>query len=116
GRFPYVRGGDATRDVTVGWLVDSRFGDSDGAGTSAVNDRILDALANGVSALTLAVGPGGVAPAELASVLRGVHLDLAPLALDAGTAVADAAAALWALLDQDPPSRPEKVRVGLGAA
>ncbi|WP_182347532.1 methylmalonyl-CoA mutase family protein [Tomitella gaofuii] len=118
GGFPYVRGGDATRDVTVGWLVDARFGggSDDAAGAAALNERILDALANGVSAVTLAMGPGEIAPGDLPAVLRGVHLDLAPVALDAGVATVDAARALFALLDDAPAERPDAVRASLGAA
>ncbi|QDQ97408.1 methylmalonyl-CoA mutase small subunit [Tomitella fengzijianii] len=117
GSFPYVRGGDATRDVTVGWLVDTRFGDDGGsADPAALNDRILDALTNGVSAVTLAVGPGAVAAGDLAAVLRGVHLDLAPVAIDAGAGTAEAASALFAHLDETPPERPGSVRASLGAA
>ncbi|GAA4814046.1 methylmalonyl-CoA mutase family protein [Tomitella cavernea] len=120
GSFPYVRGGDATRDVTVGWLVDARFGGADddndpAAEPAALNERILDALANGVSAVTLAMGPGEIAPGDLPAVLRGVHLDLAPVALDAGAAAVDAARALFALLDDAPAERPDAVRASLGA-
>src|SRR5699024_10776044 len=107
---------DASRDVNVGWLVDSRFGASGGAGASALNEQILDALANGVSALTIAVGPGAVAPGDLQTVLRGVHLGLAPVALDAGSTVGDAADSLYALLDGDPPAQPGNGRVSLGAS
>ena len=39
---------------------------------------------NGVTSIWLAVGEGGTAVADLPAVLDGVHLDLAPVVLDAG--------------------------------
>ncbi|AOW94605.1 methylmalonyl-CoA mutase [Rhodococcus sp. WMMA185] len=100
GTFPYVRGVDATRDVNTGWLVSGRFGDgNDAAAVADVNRSILDSLENGVSALWLAVGCGNLPVRSLESALDGVLLDLAPLTLDAGSDVALAARALFALLD-----------------
>ncbi|ETT26949.1 methylmalonyl-CoA mutase [Rhodococcus aetherivorans] len=95
GSFPFVRGGSATRDVNTGWLVSARFGDTAGD----VNERILDALENGVSALWLRVGADGIAIAGLPAALDKVLFDLAPVTLDAGADTAAAAAALYALLD-----------------
>ncbi|NGP05226.1 methylmalonyl-CoA mutase small subunit [Rhodococcus sp. 14C212] len=113
GSFPFVRGGSATRDVNTGWLVSARFGDTAGD----VNERILDALENGVSALWLRVGTDGVAIADLPAALDKVLFDLAPVTLDAGADTAAAAAALYALLDArtDVADR-AAVRLHLGAA
>src|SRR5699024_1773918 len=92
GTFPYVRGTDAQRDVTAGWHVDVRYGD-DGSSAAEVNEQILDGLANGVSAVTLSCA-GGLGADAIGTVLRGVHLDLAPVSLDFGDRTADAAQAL----------------------
>ena len=80
GEWPFVRGGDALRDVKSGWKVAEAF---PVAGQKAVTDgngAVLVALTEGVSALVLRVGaPGGVAPAELDRLLEGVFLDLVPV-------------------------------------
>ncbi|WP_084611799.1 methylmalonyl-CoA mutase small subunit [Tomitella biformata] len=120
GRFPFVRGRDGNRDVTVGWHVTARFGQRD-ASPAVVNEAILDALASGVSALWLAitpgtVSPGALTPADLPAVLREVLLDLAPVTLDAGTEVAAAAESLYAILEATVVADRAAVRIGLGAA
>ncbi|QDC14689.1 methylmalonyl-CoA mutase small subunit [Rhodococcus ruber] len=113
GSFPFVRGGSAVRDVNTGWLVSARFGDTPGE----VNERILDALENGVSALWLRVGADGIAIADLPAALDRVLLDLAPLTLDAGADTAAAAGALYALLDaRTDVAERAAVRLHLGAA
>src|SRR5690606_38262574 len=58
GAFPYVRGGDATRDPQRGWFVGAFAGEDD---AEATNRAILTGLENGVSAVALGVGPYGVA-------------------------------------------------------
>ncbi len=96
GQWPFVRGGDALRDVKTGWRVAEAFP----AGVSAaadVNGAILVGLTEGVSALVLRVGPDGTASADLDRVLDGVFLELVPVVFDAG---ADYAAAADALLDR----------------
>lgn len=82
GQFPFVRGADPVRDVNVGWRVTERFGDDD-ASAEAVNEQILDAAGNGTSGLWLRFG-GGLAADDVATVLKGVYLDLMPVTLDAG--------------------------------
>ena len=96
GSWPFVRGGDALRDVTTGWKVAEMFptAGSEGDGNSAV----LSALANGVSALVLRVGESGVAPADLDRLLEGVYLELAPVIVDAGADYVAAADAVLALV------------------
>ncbi len=104
GVWPYLRGADPLRDVNAGWKVTEVF-PADGAASGAeANNALLGALGDGVSALTLRVGPGGVPAAELASALDGVHLELAPIILgDAGpgdyTVAADTVFALAGRLD-----------------
>ncbi|HEY5856203.1 MAG TPA: methylmalonyl-CoA mutase family protein [Aldersonia sp.] len=112
GEFPFVRGRDATRDVHKGWEVAAEFGGSSETNTADTNAAILDALANGVSALTLKA----VAPADLPVVLDGVLLDLAPITLDAGAAAADATAALYGVFDAASVDDRARIVAGLGAA
>src|SRR5699024_2242006 len=115
GSFPFVRGTDGERDVTVGWHVDAAYGRG-GDTPDAVNEHILEGLANGVSALTLSVGDGALAPADLPTALKGVYLDLAPVSLDAGQDAADASRALLALLDEAEVHDRGTVRIRLGLA
>lgn len=112
GAFPFVRGGDATRDVHRGWFVNQRFGGPDGA---TVNQEILSALENGVSAVWVGVAERGVPVAELPAALSGLLFELAPLTLDAGPAATEAAAQVFSVLDgYDVPNRKD-IRVQLGA-
>ncbi len=102
GRWPFVRGGDALRDVNTGWKVAEAFPASGDAGE--LNGAVLLALTEGVSALVLRVGAGGVAPDSLDRWLQGVFLELVPIVLDAGAdyiAAADAMLALLAGVDED---------------
>ncbi|OWY79706.1 methylmalonyl-CoA mutase small subunit [Rhodococcus sp. BUPNP1] len=114
GEFPFVRGGSSTRDVNTGWLVDVRFTDTDAA---SVNERILDALNNGVSSVWLGLGAGAVPVDALDTALSGVLLDLAPVRLDAGADAVAATTAVYAVLDNrtDIEDR-TAVRIFLGAA
>ncbi|MGV9666622.1 methylmalonyl-CoA mutase family protein [Nocardia niigatensis] len=112
GQFPYVRGGDATRDVHRGWFVSQRFG---GADAKAVNEDILFALDNGVSAVWLGVAERGVPVDGLATALRGFLFELAPLTLDAGPAANEAASALFSVLDGYQVPNRKDIRVSLGA-
>lgn len=114
GSFPYVRGADAQRDVTAGWHVDGRFG-HDGASATQINEQILDGLANGVSAVTLSAADG-IAASDLGTILRGVYLDLAPVSLEFGDHVAEAAHALLAVVDEADVRERSAIRLELGAA
>jgi methylmalonyl-CoA mutase len=96
GSWPFVRGGDALRDVTAGWKVAEMFPTAGPAGDG--NSAVLSALANGVSALVLRVGESGVAPADLDRLLEGVYLELAPVIVDAGADYVAAADAVLALV------------------
>jgi methylmalonyl-CoA mutase len=111
GRWPYVRGGDALRDVKSGWRVAEAF-PANGSAAADANGAVLVALTEGVSALVLRVGG---AAAELDRLLEGVFLDLVPVVLDAGAdyvAASDAVLALLTDLDDDQRSR---LSVDLGA-
>jgi methylmalonyl-CoA mutase len=111
GRWPYVRGGDALRDVKSGWRVAEAF-PANGSAAADANGAVLVALTEGVSALVLGVEG---AAADLDRLLEGVFLDLVPVVLDAGAeygAASDAALALLTDLDDDQRSR---LSVDLGA-
>ncbi|MEV0465010.1 methylmalonyl-CoA mutase family protein [Nocardia tengchongensis] len=118
GQFPYVRGGDATRDVHRGWFVSQKFAGADAKG---VNADILFALDNGVSAVQLGVAERGVPVEGLATALQGLLFELAPLTLDAGPAANEAAAQLFSVLDAYAAANTktlanrEDIRVSLGA-
>jgi methylmalonyl-CoA mutase len=118
GRWPYVRGGDARRDVKSGWRVAEPFPANGSAAPDEANGAILVALTEGVSALVLRVGGPGVAATELGRLLDGVFIDLVPVILDvygAGSEYLNAAQAVLAQvrdLDDDQRSR---LSVDLGA-
>ncbi|GAB11132.1 methylmalonyl-CoA mutase small subunit [Gordonia araii NBRC 100433] len=105
GEFPFVRGADRVRDVTMGWRVTERFGDDDAA-PATLNETILDACANGTSGIWLRVGVG-VGVDDVPAALTGVYLDLLPVTLDAGEAGIAAARAFTAVLD-DAPAPPQE--------
>lgn len=99
GDWPFVRGGDRNRDVLAGWKVADQFPAPGFAGSPAEgNATVLSGLVDGVSALVLRVGPGGIAPTDLDRWLEGVYLELAPVLLDAGAEFAAAAEAMLALV------------------
>jgi methylmalonyl-CoA mutase len=108
GQWPFVRGGDARRDVKSGWKVAEAF-PVDAHAAAEGNGAVLVALTEGVSALVLRVGEaGGVAAADLDRLLEGVFLDLVPVVLDAGSeylAAGDSMLALLTDLDDDQRSR-----------
>ncbi|GAA3022158.1 methylmalonyl-CoA mutase family protein [Streptosporangium longisporum] len=80
GRAPYIRGSRARG----GWEVRQRHETPD-------PEAILTDLENGVTSLWLALEPG-----DLPAALKGVHLDLISVALDAGGRTREAAEALFA--------------------
>jgi methylmalonyl-CoA mutase len=111
GQWPFVRGGDALRDVKTGWRVAEAF-PANGSSAADANGAVLLALTEGVSALVLRAGG---AAGELDRLLDGVFLDLVPVVLDAGAdflAASDAVLALLTDLDDDQRSR---LSVDLGA-
>jgi methylmalonyl-CoA mutase len=84
GVVPFVRGGRAQGSGPVGWDVRAHH-------ASADRHAVLADLENGVTSLWLGLGPGRIPLDQLPSVLGGVFLDLAPVALDAGAGSAAAA-------------------------
>ncbi|MFC9660360.1 methylmalonyl-CoA mutase family protein [Nocardia sp. NPDC127606] len=113
GAFPYVRGGDATRDPQRGWFVGAFAGEDD---AEATNRAILTGLENGVSAIALGVGAYGVAVDDIPLALRGLLFELAPLTLVAGAATGTAAERVFDVLDGYSIADRTQIRVGLGAA
>ncbi|MGB8388231.1 methylmalonyl-CoA mutase small subunit [Mycobacterium sp.] len=113
GQWPYLRGGDALRDVKSGWKVAEAFPGS--TGVAGGNAAVLAALADGVSALLIRVGESGVAAADLEKLLSGVYLDLAPVILDAGADYPAACDALLSLVDRLDPDKRATVSIDLGA-
>ncbi|MET0896894.1 MAG: methylmalonyl-CoA mutase small subunit [Mycobacterium sp.] len=114
GHWPYTRGGDATRDVLSGWKVLESF-PLNGQGVEEGNSAVLGALTDGVSALLLRVGTGGVPVGELDRLLEGVFLELVPVVVETSvdfTATADALTTLVAALPED--QRPS-LSIDLGA-
>ncbi|MFL5999426.1 MAG: methylmalonyl-CoA mutase family protein [Streptomyces sp.] len=93
GFAPFVRGARAEGNTTGGWDVRQRHAVAD-------NAAVLTDLENGVTSLWLVAGEGGIPVASLGKVLDGVYLDLAPIALDAGSQVAAAAQELLRLYDE----------------
>lgn len=113
GEWPYLRGGDALRDVRSGWKVVEAF-PAPGTAVGEANSAVLDALTEGASALLIRVGGRGVAASELEPMLAGVHLSMAPVILDAGADYRASAEVLLALADQVAPDQRPTVSIDLG--
>ncbi|MBA0053348.1 methylmalonyl-CoA mutase [Streptomyces sp. AJS327] len=94
GFAPYTRAGRPEGNVDGGWDVRQRHTRPDAEGT---NREVLADLENGVSSVWLTLGGNGLPVAELPAALRGVYLDLAPVALDAGAEFEAAAGQLLRL-------------------
>ncbi|MFD5030993.1 methylmalonyl-CoA mutase family protein [Streptomyces sp. NPDC058405] len=91
---PFTRGGRPAGGAVAGWDVRQRHTRPDPART---NEAVLSDLENGATSLWLTVGACGVPVSGLETVLDGVYLDLAPVALDAGDAFGPAARELLRL-------------------
>ncbi|MFI6460520.1 methylmalonyl-CoA mutase family protein [Streptomyces sp. NPDC050528] len=107
GFAPFVRGGRAEGNTVGGWDVRQRH-------TTADNTAVLGDLENGVTSLWLVTGERGIPVASLGTTLDGVFLDLAPVALDAGSEVEPAASELLRLYEERGVA-PEAARGTLGA-
>ena len=117
GEWPYLRGGDALRDVKSGWKVAEALPATRVAGVVAdeVNAAVLAGLAEGVSALLIRVGESGVAPAQLEKVLDGVYLSMAPVILDAGADYRTACDTLLELVAEVEADQRATLSIDLGA-
>lgn len=114
GEWPYVRGGDALRDVKCGWKVAEVF-PAAGTAPGDANAAVRAALTDGVSGLVVRVGESGVAVDQLDGLLAGVYLNLAPVILDAGTDYSAACDVMLALIAALEPESRTAVAVDLGA-
>ncbi len=84
GHPPFVRGSTEDGASATGWDVRTRHADAD---VARVNKAVLEDLERGATSLWLVLGDaadGGLDAGHLAAALEGVHLDLAPIVLDAG--------------------------------
>ncbi|MDD7938808.1 methylmalonyl-CoA mutase family protein [Actinomycetospora lutea] len=98
---PFVRGARPEGQVAEGWLVRQRHAFARDADLGAAHDVLMAELENGVSSLWLVLGDaGGPAVDALPTLLEGVFVDLAPIALEAGRDTPDAAAALLRFAEQ----------------
>ncbi|MFE7172297.1 methylmalonyl-CoA mutase family protein [Streptomyces sp. NPDC057616] len=93
GFAPYVRGGRPEGGTAGGWDLRQRH-------TTASDGLVLADLENGVTSLWLVLGEGGIPVSELGRVLDGVYLDLAPVALDAGSETPSAALELLRIYEE----------------
>ncbi|WP_285693893.1 methylmalonyl-CoA mutase subunit beta [Actinomadura sp. NBRC 104412] len=97
GLAPYLRRVRPEGEGLAGWDVRQRHAHPDPAVT---REAILADLENGATSLWLHLGETGVPVAALTEVLRGVHLDLAPVVLDAGPHTKEAAESLLTLIGE----------------
>lgn len=93
GFAPFTRGGQVQGAAVAGWDVRQQHADPD---PRRANEAMLADLENGVTSLWVALGGSGLPVAALPEVLKGVHLDLAGVVLDAGAEFAPAAGRLLA--------------------
>lgn len=116
GNWPFVRGGDPLRDVLAGWKVAESFPAPDWNGEiSDGNSAVLGALSDGVSALVLRVGDGGVSVADIDRLLEGVFLELAPIRIDAGGQFSAAADSVLELVQAADDAKRADMSIDLGA-
>lgn len=112
GFAPFTRGGTPQGSTAGGWGVRQRHASTDPV---RLNEALLGDLENGATSLWLAVGGAdGVPVPGLGRALNGVHLDLAPLVLDAGDEL-DAAATELLRLHTERGVPADSVRGSLGA-
>lgn len=114
GQWPFVRGGDAERDVKSGWKVVEAF-PAPGASAAEGNSALLSGLGEGVSAVLVRVGESGVAPGQIAALLEGMYLSMAPVIVDAGADYVAASDAMLAVVEQVEADQRALVSVDLGA-
>jgi methylmalonyl-CoA mutase len=114
GEWPFVRGGDALRDVKSGWKVIEAF-PAAGAAVGEANAAVLAALGDGVSGLLVRVGESGVTPDKLEALLDGVYLSMAPVILDAGADYPAACDAMLQLVAEVEPDQRTTLSIDLGA-
>ncbi|MEJ2885980.1 methylmalonyl-CoA mutase family protein [Actinomycetospora aeridis] len=98
---PFVRGARPEGQVAEGWRVRQRHAFARDADVNEAHDVLMAELENGVSSLWLVLGDaGGPSVDALPTLLDGVFVDLAPIALDAGRDTPEAAATLLRFAEQ----------------
>ncbi|MEJ2861014.1 methylmalonyl-CoA mutase family protein [Actinomycetospora flava] len=98
---PFVRGARPEGQVADGWLVRQRHAFAADADLGDAHDVLMAELENGVSSLWLVLGDAGGPPVDaLPTLLEGVFVDLAPIALEAGRDTPAAADALLRFAEQ----------------
>ncbi|BBY42788.1 methylmalonyl-CoA mutase small subunit [Mycolicibacterium celeriflavum] len=117
GQWPFVRGGDALRDVKTGWKVAEAFPANGSGSVSEHNGAVLLGLTEGVSALVIRVGASAGVPAtELDRLFDGVYLDLVPVLFEiAGPDYVPAADAVLGLLSDFDADQRSRLSVDFGA-
>ncbi len=101
GLAPFTRGRRPEGVVSGGWEVRQHYTDPDPA---RARRAIIADLENGVGSLWLVAGDEGIPVSGIGEALTDVHLDLAPVTLEAGASSEDAAKALLrAWSDRDIP-------------
>ncbi|MFF3322573.1 methylmalonyl-CoA mutase family protein [Streptomyces sp. NPDC002889] len=111
GFAPFTRGATPEGAAVSGWDVRQRHDRPDPVRT---NEAVLSDLENGATSVWLAVGAAGVPVDAIGTALDGVYLDLAPVALDAGSEF-DAAARRLLRLYQEREVAPQAALGTLGA-
>jgi methylmalonyl-CoA mutase len=97
GHPPFTRGATTDGATERGWDVRTRHAGSDPAATNAA---VLADLETGATSLWLVLGDGAIGADDMGRVLDGVHLDLAPIVLDAGAHPDEAEQALLTLAER----------------
>ena len=116
GRWPFVRGADALRDVNSGWKVAEVFPTAGFVSATETNAAVLNALTEGASALTLQVGPPNIPASELRRVFEGVYLQLVPVLIDADAGhYSTAAETMLALAAEISPEHRDGLSIDLAA-
>ncbi|AKE41239.1 Methylmalonyl-CoA mutase small subunit [Corynebacterium kutscheri] len=98
GEFPYTRGHHSVA-TKVGWGVTESFG------ANATNAEVLHALENGTTDLVL------YGEADIAELLKGVYVSMAPVRLNAGSSTVEKAAELYRVADSQE-AAPARLELG----
>lgn len=98
GAMPFTRG-TGPRDPQQPWDVRQLFEGAAGADVEETRRAVLVDLERGATSVWVAVGDGGIAPADLATAIAEVRLDLAPVAVSSTGDQVAAAEALLAVLE-----------------
>jgi methylmalonyl-CoA mutase len=97
--------------ATAGWDVRAAVFDRDPLASAAA---AITELENGATSLWLTVGGSGVAPADLSAALHGIHLNMAPVIVSAGSGVTglQAATALAEVISAAPDGAADGTSLG----